>query len=485
MTSVQPPPRKVQRHVPGELRGRAQRALRAQRPPTVPIGIRGDDNGLTDLHAREVIDLALRVGETMLGTGASASDVTGAVLRLTRAYGVRSLHADVTYTSITVSYHRGVLRDPMTLMRIVPRLTDDYSRLEDLHTLVREVVESPGEVEDAQARLEQILATHHPYRRGVVTWALALLGASVAMLIAGWQPALILLAGTTAAVVDRAQRLLSNLGLSAFFSQAVGGAIPTVVAVLLFVWKQNLPDHAPPSSLSPSVVVASGIVVLLSGLSVVSAAQDTLDGYYVTAAARTMEVIIRSAGIVAGVVGTLALAQRMGIELHTLNPNVGLSGHLGVELIAAGVVAASNAVAAYTRLRATGYATMVGGLGWLVFRLGTDGLDLSPVPATAFAAVAVGVVAQTIAVRFRVPALAIITGGVVPLLPGLTVYRGLFQLVQEGNDPAQGIGSLITAASIGLAISAGVSLGSLPIRLVRADRIQRRVLRRSVTDSRD
>ncbi|AKU19143.1 hypothetical protein VV02_20245 [Luteipulveratus mongoliensis] len=476
--------------------------MRAQRPPTVPIGIRGDDNGLTEWHSRAVIDLALRVGETMLATGASASDVTGTVLRLTRAYGVRSVHVDVTYTSITISYHRGVMRDPLTVMRVVPALSSDYGRLEAIHTLVRDIVEEPGEVGVAQDRLESILAMHHPYRRAIVTVAIGLLGASITALLAGsW--ALIVLSFVISMVIDRVQRFISLLGVSAFFAQAVGAAIPTTVAVLIWTLvpgeeRQDLGVAA------PSTLVATTIVVLLSGLAVVSAALETLDGYYLTSAARTFEVVILSVGVATGITTVLAIAQRLDADLPFTTASVNVTPNLALGLFASACIAGAHSVASYTGLRGTAFAMFVGAFSWLMYWLTNiwSGLPavfddkplhasnaaghglLTAIPATFVAAVAAGFVAQLVAVRYRVPSLAVTTAAIIPLLPGLSLFNGIFQLVHTSSDPTNGVGSLITAAAIGLALAGGITLGALPLRLLRADRVQRRILRRSVADTR-
>lgn len=95
-------------------RQRASDVVRSASPPTLALGTRlGGDEAVSQRQARAVIDLALRVGEAMLSTGASAADCVASVLRLMTAYGVRSAHIDVTFTSITVSIHRGLHEDPL------------------------------------------------------------------------------------------------------------------------------------------------------------------------------------------------------------------------------------------------------------------------------------------------------------------------------------------------------------------------------------
>lgn len=117
---------------------------------------------------------------------------------------------------------------------------------------------------EAKTRLDAIVTQPHPYRRWVVTLALALMAAAVAILLGGSWPVAGVAALTTA-VVDRTLRWLRRWGLPYLFQQAIGAAIATLVALLLlagqgrFGWDVSL--------LTPSLVVASGIVVLLAGLS--------------------------------------------------------------------------------------------------------------------------------------------------------------------------------------------------------------------------
>lgn len=93
------------------LRQAAVHVVRTSSPPTMALGRRTGGDSVSQRQAREVIDLALRVGEAMLATGASAADTVATVLRLSQAYGVGSVHVDITYTSITVSIHRGLDED--------------------------------------------------------------------------------------------------------------------------------------------------------------------------------------------------------------------------------------------------------------------------------------------------------------------------------------------------------------------------------------
>jgi len=60
---------------------------------------------------------------------------------------------------------------------------------------------------------------------------------------------------------------------------------------------------------------------------------------------------------------------------------------------------------------------------------------------------------------------AALAGGirVIPLLPGLTAYRGFYQLASM-EEVVDGLGTIMLALAIGLALAAGVTLGQLIAR---------------------
>ncbi|MFC6155869.1 threonine/serine exporter family protein [Kribbella jiaozuonensis] len=66
-----------------------------------------------------------------------------------------------------------------------------------------------------------------------------------------------------------------------------------------------------------------------------------------------------------------------------------------------------------------------------------------------------GAVCYLVAGRFRVPALGVVVPAIVPLLPGLDIYRGL-ALFAEGKDGALELASALATA---LALASGVILG--------------------------
>ncbi|MEV8438992.1 threonine/serine exporter family protein [Actinosynnema sp. NPDC051121] len=403
-----------------------------------------------------VLDLALRVGEAQMAGGAGAADVTATILAVTTAYGLPHTEVDVIYTSITVSCHRGTEAAPVTSMRVVRGRSVDYTRLAAVEDLIRRITSDGVTAADASAEIERISRADHPYPRWVATLAWAGMAGAVAFLVGGG-PLLAATAAVVTALIDRVGRLLNRRALPFFFQQVVGGALATSVAVAMYAT-----DLLP--AVRPSLLVATGIVVLLSGLSLVGTVQDAITGYNVTAAGRTMEVALLTAGLIAGVALTLRAGVQFGVRTNIADPLPPLISDVPMQFAAGAATSAFFALASYAPVRALPMAAAAGAVGTASYGL----LALTGTNAVACAAVAATVVGfggKIVSRRLRMPPLLVAVAGMVPLLPGWTTYRGLYQLTAEGD--AAGLSTLVLAAGTALALASGVVLGEHLGRPVR------------------
>jgi uncharacterized membrane protein YjjP (DUF1212 family) len=460
-------PYRPQRHA--RLPDRARRAISGSGPPTEPFALRPQPSRVDDATAHAVLGLALRIGESMMAVGASAADVTATVLRVAAAYGLTSCQVDVTFTSLTVSYDRDDAM-PLALMRIVRPRGMDYTRLQGVTDLARAIKADSLEIEDAHRRLDAVVSAPHPYRRRIQALGWGGIAGCVGVLLGGgWLVALV--AALTTGVIAQLLRVLGRRGLPMFFPQVAGAAVATATAVLLVVWDVDVQS---------SLVVAAGIVVLLAGLSLVGSAEDAISGFPVTAAGRAFEVLTLTAGIVVGIAGVLDLAQRAQLPLAVVDPAPS-TVPFAVALAAAAGISGGWALASHARPRAVGVATVAGALAWTASSAAGT-LGAGPAVSSAIAAVVVGFCEEALTDRLRVPPLLIAVCSIVPLLPGLAIYRGLFAIVVEG-DPLSGLNALVGAAAIGLGLAAGVVLGRYLGRPLggERDRFDRRVRRQATT----
>ena len=125
-----------------------------------------------------------------------------------------------------------------------------------------------------------------------------------------------------------------------------------------------------------------------------------------------------------------------------------------LEVFETAITASAFAFAAYAPLRTLTPIAAIGLVAQVVFYVAHD-RGLGVAWASALASVMIGVVSYAVAARVRVPPLVIVVSTIVPLLPGLSIYRGLSLLSEGGN----GLLSIINAAAIAIALAAGVIFG--------------------------
>ena len=137
---------------------------------------------------------------------------------------------------------------------------------------------------------------------------------------------------------------------------------------------------------------------------------------------------------------------------------------IGVMLVAAAFAARNHA-----RLFGMIIAGAVGMFGWWVSRWILS-FDVGVVIASGAAAAVIGLIAVFISRIWRFPSLAIIAAGIVPLVPGLSLYNGVLGIIDSPpNQPGFlfALSDLATAVMIGFAIAAGASFGNMIGRPIR------------------
>jgi uncharacterized membrane protein YjjB (DUF3815 family) len=211
-----------------------------------------------------------------------------------------------------------------------------------------------------------------------------------------------------------------------------------------------------------SAVITGGLFALLPGRALVAGVQDGLTGFYITAAARLLEVMYFFVGIVVGVLVVLYFGVQLGAQL---NPEAALGSNEQpvVQILASMLLSLTFAVLLQQERSTVLAVTLNGGVAWVVYGAMHYAGDLSPVASTAVAAGLVGLFGQLMS-RYRyASALPYTTAAIGPLLPGSATYFGLLAFAQ--NDVDGGLTSLSKAAALAMAIAIGVNLGSEMSRL--------------------
>ncbi|MCX4907760.1 threonine/serine exporter ThrE family protein [Streptomyces sp. NBC_00878] len=401
-----------------------------------------------------VLDLTLRIGELLLAGGEGAEDVEAAMFAVCRSYGLDRCEPGVTFTLLSISYQPSLVDDPVTASRTVRRRGTDYTRLAAVYQLVDDISDDQTEVslEESYRRLAEIRRNRHPYSGWVLTLATGLLAGAASVLVGG--DAIVFVAAAIGAMLgDRLAWLCAGRGLPEFYQFTVAAMPAAAMGAALTIAHVDV---------RASAVITGGLFALLPGRALVAGVQDGLTGYYITAAARLLEVMYFYVGIVIGVLVILYFGVTLGAEL---NPDTALqSAERPYWQIAASMLLTLTFAVLLQQERSTVLiVTLNGGVAWSVYGSMHYAGGISPVASTAAAAGLVGLFGQLMS-RYRfASALPYTTAAIGPLLPGSATYFGLLAIAQ--NDVDEGLVSLTKAAALAMAIAIGVNLGSEISRL--------------------
>jgi uncharacterized membrane protein YjjB (DUF3815 family) len=134
-------------------------------------------------------------------------------------------------------------------------------------------------------------------------------------------------------------------------------------------------------------------------------------------------------------------------------------------VVGGAIAAAAYAFSAYAPIRSLLPIAVVAGLAVglydVVFERGF-GIAWS----SALAALLLGLGSYPLAARARIPSLVVVAAGITPLLPGLSIYRGLSLLATSASAALL---AMVTAAAIAIALSSGAILGEYLAQPIRRE----------------
>lgn len=402
-----------------------------------------------------VLDLTLRIGELLLAGGEGAEDVETAMFGVAHAYGLDRCEPTVTFTLLSLTYQPSLVDDPVTVSRTVRRRGTDYTRLAAVFKLVDDIAHGDLTLEESYGRLAEIRRNRHPYPSWALTGAAGLLAGAASTLVGGG-PAVFLLAALGAMLGDRLAWLCSGRGLPEFYQFVAAALAPAAIGLSVAA-----ASHHTDLTIQASAVITGGLFALIPGRALVAGVQDGLTGYYITAAARLLEVGYLIVGIVCGVLMVLYLGVQLNVRF---NPEaLARAERPVVQLGAAMLLSLAFCVLLQQERHTVLFATLNGGVAWLVYGSMHDVGDAPAVASTVAAAGLVGLFGQLLS-RYRfTSSLPYITASIGPLLPGSATYFGLLGIAQGRMDA--GFQNLATAAALALGIAIGVNLGGELARL--------------------
>lgn len=434
----------------------AGRPLLAQTAPPVAVAPTVVDE--VDLPGNlAALELAMDVGDWLLGMGAPCADVVSIMLDITRRYCPRRVHVDIASTVITLSQAR-LAAEPLTMIRSATPRALNHSTIQAIRATVADWHRGVP-LEEARRRFDATITSAKSYPWWAFTLSSGAVSAGAAAL---FTPSLrmLLLTFLVGCLAERVLGFLARRGVPAFFRQAAAALVITLSAGALAALSHQGWAWFPP--LNPTAIVVGGIVMLVVGLMFVSAVQDAIDAFYVTAAGRLLQVIMLTSSIVVGILVGMYVSKRFGLGI-LVQPDPLAMAPWPWQVLSAGLIAGAFAAYCQSTRLAVFWSTLTGIFTWAIFLL-MGAWGMSSVPSAAIAASVAGLLGTLISTRLRMSEMALTQAGIVMLVPGLLLYSGLMQVVNYAPSDLrfmQGVSTLFTAVAIGLSIAAGSSFGTM------------------------
>lgn len=429
---------------------------RAAEPPFSPWApINLDD----DVEVTQVLQLALDIASVLLSSGEGAADTALQAEAVASAYGLPHATCEVTFTSLQMGVSRRPGRPPITVLKVIEYRTVDMTRMMRITRIIDQILRRRITPAQAAEEVDTINSAAHPFGFNMAILGWSSLAAGVVIQLGG-SPVAALIAAVSIFITMWINRTLSNAGLPVFFQQCVGGFIAAFTTLAAYAAFQNIDSI----TINPSQVVAAGIIVLLAGLTLVGAIEDAITGYAVTAAGRAVETLMLTGGIAGGIATAIAVWRRFGVTPPPIDPRIYGTNPTVVVLIAAGVGAAGFAIASYASWSAALLGGTVGLTSMAIYQACIDS-QLGAIVGSGAAAVMAGFLSGILARWATMPPLVVTLAGITPLLPGLSLYRGIAGLTSD--DPSGSLNLVFQTISIAVALAAGVIFGEWLTRVLR------------------
>ncbi|WP_421084373.1 threonine/serine exporter family protein [Rothia nasimurium] len=433
--------------------------------------------------AREVLNFSLRLAETMFHYGADTVDVDSAIVAVCAAYGLDDVEIDITNQSVIINYVSGLdevddqtrainlsgesspgkERFSHTVMRVVRSWSENYAALDDIYKLINDITAGGLPRHRAERRLHKINTAKKPYSPMIIMLANIVAAFSLVLALGGSVSAGIV-GGLVFLAIHFVNSLISRLKMPGFFTMAAGAGVVTFAAI--YISDDSSIFSQVGFHVSAPHIVAAGLIMLLPTARLVSTVQDALNGFPLTAAGKFVSTGMSFLGIVVGLASAVAVLSVLAISELDITETRFVGAHPITAYLGFLVASLAFAVTSQARTKTLLWITVITTAGFwvhqgysLAFGAGAGRAN------TAFAALIIGLMSTFLAYKLHSPASIFYVPALTFLLPGLSVFRGLYLFTVEANSAA-GVPGMISAIAIILSMASGVVLGSYLMQYV-------------------
>jgi len=391
-----------------------------------------------------MLEIAALAARIILENGAETYRVEDTVVRLCESYGFAN--ADVIALSTGVFISVSSEAGGFAAVRRVSKRGMNLSRVNQVNDLSRGAADGTIPMEDALPLLKKIQEgdTLPP----AVPVVLAGLAAACFALMFGGGPVEFATALACGMAAQLTALWLRRAEMSLVLVSVVGGALCAILSMISYFTFSMTPAGL-------ETTLAGAIMPLISGLMMTNAVRDSLRGDLLSGLARSVEALLVAVMVALGISLPLKVFLPDGLDLMMATPPVWY-----LAALYAGIATLCFCPLLKLPARALLPVSLLGAAAYAGFLLLRDGLSLSGTLALFLAAAASALLCEILARRMRMIVTVFLSGALIPLVPGLALYRTMRELLylQYESALAQGLAALGTVGAIALGAAVGPGL---------------------------
>ena len=398
---------------------------------------------MTEREQRLLVSRALDIGERMLLSGGEVSRVEDTISRILKSYGAERVEVFtiLSFISLTAVFEEDRVLTENRRVSIVA-YSNDFTRLEQLNALSRELCATRPDLDTMAEKLESIDLPPRKKQFRELYWLLGyiLSGTGFAIFFGGtWRDALG--AGLCCLAVWFLNWFFKRGALQRLFHAFLVSFIAGTLCYLVILL--GLGEH-------PGQVMMAVIMVLIPGIAITNAMREVLISDTISGILRLVESLLIASAVAFGFALAMFVFKGRFPQEHFTSLDADL---LWLQVLAAAVGTLGFAILFNSRPRRLFLGALGGGLTWVVYLLLSD-LVGSDFLCVALAAAFGAVYAEIMARVCKAPATVFTILSEIALIPGGSLYITMHHLVggRQGEALRYGLHTVMVALAIALGI---------------------------------
>lgn len=251
-------------------------------------------------QSKEVLNLAVSMGEELLKNGGEIYRVQETVCRVMEAYDVWDYNVFVVTNGIFATVHEE-REDAGSMVRYIPLGDINLDKIARINQLSREICQGNCSLKDANKRLNAC-RQGSGVRDVTLVFACGIESAGFCFLLGG--QLIDSLFSFLLGMMLQAFLLMGNRrSVSKFILNILGSAMVTAGSLMLFHLGLDIQSDR---------IIIGGIIVLMPGVALVTGIRDLFNGDYLSGGIRMMDALLTGICIAAGVGAAVKVFQLLG-----------------------------------------------------------------------------------------------------------------------------------------------------------------------------